>query len=303
MSDFSTGHDAGIDADSKGYAIFLLQWTKCLWQTNVSKREEALKKYVFVLVGALTALSLAACAPSASQMKKVLEDNPEILFSVIEKHPNEFLQTVNKAASQARAAEEQRMAEEETKKRDEEFKAPKQPALPENRAYAGEKTAPVTIVEYSDFQCPYCRRGHATMEQLLKEYPGKVRVLFKNLPIERIHPHALIASKYYEAIALQDPVKAIQFQKMVFDNQDDFSQNGEKYLKEAAKKVGANVAKLSKDISSDEVKKRLDEDRAEAEKFEFSGTPGYLINGVSLRGAYPVEEFKQIIDKHLGVKK
>ncbi len=262
-----------------------------------------MKKFGLASVGVLAVLAVAACAPSASQMEKVLQDNPQILFSVIEKHPNEFLQTVNKAASQARAAEEQKMQEEETKKREDEFKNPKAPTLADNRAYAGDKNAPITIVEYSDFECPYCRRGAATVEAVLKEYPGKVRVLFKNLPIEKLHPHATIAAKYYEAIAIQDPAKAIEFKNMVFQSQPEFAQGGEGFLKETTKKVGANLSKVQKDLTSEEVKKRLAEDRAEAEKFDFSGTPGYLINGVSLRGAYPLEDFKQIIDKHLSTKK
>lgn len=259
--------------------------------------------FVYMFVGVLAFVVMAGCAPSASQMQKVLEDNPEVLFSVIEKHPDKFFQTVQKAQMQMRQGEEERMMKEEGEKREEEFKSPKVPAIADDRAYEGEKSAPVTIVEYSDFECPFCRKGHLTMDQILKEYPGKVKVVFKNLPIERIHPHALIASKYYEAVALQDIKKAAAFKKEVFENQREFTDAGEKFLKDAAKKVGANVAKVQADINSEAVTKRIDEDRAEAEKFEFSGTPGYLINGVSLRGAYPAEEFKKIIDRHLQAKK
>ena len=248
-------------------------------------------------------LGLAGCAPSAPQIKKVLEDNPDILYSVIQKDPKKFLEVVNDAAQKARASEEQKMAEEETKGREEEYKNPKKPDITEDRAVDGPKEAPVTIVEYSDFQCPFCRRGHSTMEKVLKEYGNKVRVIFKDFPIERIHPLAMPASKMYEAIALQDKAKALKFKDIIFNNQDDFAKNGEKYILETAKKVGADVAKAKKDAEGEAVKKRLDADRTEAEKFGFSGTPGYLINGVSLKGAYPFEEFKSIIDKHLASAK
>lgn len=259
-----------------------------------------LMSFVSVMfVGAI----MLGCAPTASQLQKVLEDNPEVLFSVIEKHPDKFFQTVQKAQSQMRQGEEDRMMKEEMEKREEEFKTPKVAVIEDDRAYEGDKNAPVTIVEYSDFECPFCRKGHMTMTQLLKEYPGKVKIVFKNLPIERIHPHALIASKYYEAIALQDIKKAAEFKKEIFDKQREFTADGEKFLKSAAKKVGANLAKVQTDINSETVNKRIEADRAEAEKFEFSGTPGYLINGVSLRGAYPIEEFKKIIDRHLAEKK
>ncbi len=258
-----------------------------------------MKPIIFNLLTVITGLALVACAPSAPQLKKVMEDNPDIMFSVIEKNPDKFLKVVNEAAQKARAGEEEKYRAEETKKREEEFKNPLKPVISDNRAIDGTFAAPVTIVEYSDFQCPFCKRGHATMAQVISQYGDKVKIIFKNFPIERIHPFALKGSQYYEAIALQDKAKALKFKDTVFENQSDFSDKGEAYLKEAAKKVGANMAKLQKDLDSVEVKKRIDEDRQEAEKFGFSGTPGYLINGVSLKGSYPFEDFKQIIDRQL----
>lgn len=69
-----------------------------------------------------------------------------------------------------------------------------------------------------------------------------------------------------------------------------------------AKKVGANVAQMKKDMEGDKVKSIIDADMAEAEKFGISGTPGFIVNGVSIRGAYPFETFKNIIDKKLASK-
>lgn len=259
-----------------------------------------MKTRIFI---AAAALALAGCAPSAPQIKKVLEDNPDILYSVIQKDPAKFLQVVNEAAQKARASEEQKFAEDEKKAREEEFKNPKKPEIADDRAFAGAKDAKVVIVEYSDFQCPFCRRGNSTIEQVLKEFDGKVKVVFKDFPIERIHPLALPASKMYEAIALQDTAKATKYKSYVFNHQDDLVQGGEKFIEKAAKEVGANVAKAKKDAEGDVVKKRIEADHNEAEKFGFTGTPGYLINGVSLKGAYPFEEFKTVIEKQLAANK
>src|SRR3954466_12512532 len=88
--------------------------------------------------------SLVACAPSASQLQKVMEDNPDVLFSVIKKHPDKFLQVVNEAAQAARATEESRAKEEETKNREAEFANPKKPNITDDRAFKGAKDAPVT---------------------------------------------------------------------------------------------------------------------------------------------------------------
>ena len=252
---------------------------------------------------ALAGFALSACAPSAPQLQKVMEEHPEILYSVIQKDPKKFLDVVNEAAQKARAGEEAKFAEEETKKREEEFKNPKKPELTDDRAFAGTKGAPITIVEYSDFQCPFCRRGHDTMREVLKAYEGKVQVIFKDFPIERIHPLARPTSDMYEAIALQDLAKATKFKDIIFDNQDELVKGGQKFIEEAAKRAGANVAKAKADAKGDKVKARIEADKAEAEKFGFSGTPGYLVNGVSLKGAYPLEDFKQVIDKQLAAAK
>ena len=245
---------------------------------------------------------LASCAPSAPQIKKVMEENPDILYSVIQKDPKKFLEVVNEAAQKARAGEEAKFQEDEAKAREEEMKNPKKPELSDDRASVGPANAPITIIEYSDFQCPFCKRGHATMDQVVKEYGDKVHLVFKDFPIDRIHPLALPAARMYEAIALQNKDQATKFKNYVFDHQEDFTSQGPKFLDETAKKVGANVAKAKKDADGDEVKKRIDADRAEAEKFGFSGTPGYLVNGVSLKGAYPYEEFKKLIDMQLAKK-
>jgi protein-disulfide isomerase len=250
----------------------------------------------------LTVAGLTACAPSAPQLKKVMEDNPDILYSVIQKDPKKFLDIVNEAAQKARSQEEQKFVEEEKNRREEEFKNPKKPDIDEKRPAVGPKGAPVTIVEYSDFQCPYCKKGHATMEEVAKMYGDKVRIYFKDLPIERLHPMAMISAKYYEAVALQDGAKATKFKSTVFENQDKLNAEGEKFLEATAKAVGANVAKVKKDLDSPEVKKQIETDQAEANKFGFSGTPGYLVNGVSVKGAYPIEEFKAIIDRQLAKK-
>lgn len=110
---------------------------------------------------------------------------------------------------------------------------------------------------------------------------------------------AMPAAEYFEAIALQDHAKAEKFYNLVFENQGDLRTKKEGALKDFAKKVGADLKKVEKDLKSEVVQKRIEADMEEARKFNFSGTPGFLINGVSLRGAYPFADFKEIIDRHL----
>jgi protein-disulfide isomerase len=248
------------------------------------------------------AFVLTNCTPSAKQLKEAIEKDPSIVFVAIEKDPEKFIEVVNSAAQNAQRKAQEKSAEDETKKRDEEFKNPLKAEIDETRVIFGPKTAPVTIVEYSDFECPYCTRGFQTIQQVKKEYGDKVRVVFKHLPLD-FHPKALPAAKYFEAIGRQDHAKAQKFHDEVFENQGRLKNEGEKYMDGVAKKLGADMKKLAADLKDESLMKRIEADMAEAQKFGISGTPGFLINGVSLRGAYPFSEFKTIIDRHLAESK
>ena len=250
------------------------------------------------LSGLFLVMGLTACAPTSKQLKEAIEKDPSIIYVAIEKDPKGFFETVKKAQeTYAKKAQEDMMVD-ETKKRDDEFANPLKPVVEEGRVVFGPKDAKITIVEYSDFECPYCTRGYQTVKEVLKNYPKDVRVVFKHLPLE-FHPKALPAAKYFEALAKQGDDKAEKFHDAVFQNQDKLKKDGETYLKSVAKSIGADMKKLDKDLNDPSVMTRINADTEEAKKFQISGTPGFVINGVSLRGAYPYEEFKSIIDRHL----
>lgn len=256
-----------------------------------------------VAVAAVSAFVLTTgCAPSAKQMKETIEKDPSIVFAAIEKDPEKFIEVVNKAAQEAQKKAQEKASADETKARDEEFKNPLKPEIQEDRGFIGKKDAKITIVEYSDFECPYCQKGFATIKQVLEAYPNDVRILFKHFPLD-FHPKALPAAKYYEAVAKQSPEKAHKFHDEVFSNQAELRAKGEDFLKAAAKKAGADMKQVEKDLKSDSIMTRINADMEEAKKFGVSGTPGFVINGVSLKGAYPFPAFKEIIDRHLSTMK
>jgi protein-disulfide isomerase len=181
---------------------------------------------------------------------------------------------------------------------EEELKNPKTPDLPKDRAFRGNRKAPIIIVEFSDFQCPYCKVGFQTVEEVRKKYGAKVGFLFRNLPLP-MHPFAMPAAKRFEAIALQSTKKAYEFHDQVFTNQEQLTAEGEKFLDDVATKLKVNMAKMKKDMDGDKVRERLEADRAEAQKNGFQGTPGFIVAGVTLPGAYPQPVFEQIIDTRL----
>ena len=111
---------------------------------------------------------------------------------------------------------------------------------------------------------------------------------------------ALPAAKRFEAIALQSSQKAYAFHDAVFQVNDRLGgASGEGLLDDIAKKIGANMSKMKKDMEGDVVAKHIQDDQAEAQQFGFTGTPGFIINGVSLRGAMPFPAFKEAIEKTL----
>jgi protein-disulfide isomerase len=261
-----------------------------------------LKQQINVLKFAMAAFLFVSCAPNAKQLKEAIEKDPSIVFVAIEKAPDKFIEIVMKAQQDAQKVAGERAQEEEKKQREEEFKNPIKPEIDETRVIFGNKAAPITIVEFSDFQCPYCSRGYQTVEQVRKEYGDKVRVVFKHLPLD-FHPLAMPAARYFEAIAQQDHAKAEKFHNLVFENQGQLKDKGEGYFKEATKKVGADLKKVEAALKDEKITKRIEADMEEAKKYNFSGTPGFIINGVSLKGAYPVGSFKEIIDRQLSDKK
>jgi protein-disulfide isomerase len=181
--------------------------------------------------------------------------------------------------------------------REEELKNPKNPEIGSDRAVMGNRKAPIKVFVYSDFQCPFCKKGFETVEELKKKYGSKLMVMFKHLPLP-FHPMAMPAAKRFEAIALQSPKKAYAFHDEVFKNQGGLS-GGEAFLDEMVKKAGADVDRVKKDMESPKVQQHIQADQEEAKKYNIQGTPGFVVAGVTIKGAYPIQTFVEIIDKRL----
>jgi len=259
-------------------------------------------KLSLLLAAAASTLILSSCATTPAQMSKMLEQHPEILTNAIEKNPDVFMASVQKAAQSAQMRAQENAAKESEARMEEELKNPLKPDINPKRASMGNPSAAITIVEYTDFQCPFCARGYATLEEVRKAYGNKVRVIVKNLPLPN-HPLAMPAAKRFEALLMQNPEKGFAFYHEVFTNQKKLNSGGEKFLDSIAKKTGADMAKLQKDMNSETVRAIIEADMAEAEKFSISGTPGFIVDGVAVRGAYPFEMFKQILDRKLAAQK
>jgi len=253
-------------------------------------------KFSKLLVVFVSAVLLASCTSDEKlkqQMSKVLAEDPKILTDAIEKHPAEFITALQNAAKNAQEEMGKKREEDEKKKLEESFDKPLVAEIRSDESIRGTKGAPITLVEYSDFECPFCSRGFETVMTLMKKYEGKIQFVYKHLPLS-FHEQAMISAQYYEAIRLQDEKKAFAFHDEIFKNQAKLK-NGKAFLDASAKKVGADMGKLKKDLDSDAVKNRIEADMKEASNFGMQGTPGFLLNGVPVRGAYPAEYFEGLI--------
>lgn len=244
----------------------------------------------------VAALVLAtACTTSKEDLKKMLKENPDIITEAIEANPNKFIDALNNAVKAAQEGEGKRREEDEKKALEESFEKPLVADIRSDETFRGPADAPITLIEYSDFECPFCSRGFNTVMELMEKYKGKIRFVYKHLPLS-FHPQAMPASQYYEAIRLQSADKAWEFHDRIYKDQRKL-QNGEAFLKSLAKELKVDMKKLEQDVKSPAVQKRIDADMAEAAKFGFQGTPGFLLNGIPVKGAYPAAHFDGLIEE------
>lgn len=157
----------------------------------------------------------------------------------------------------------------------------------------GPAEAPVTIVMFSDFQCPYCSRGDATLMALREAYDGKLRIVFKNSPLP-FHPYARPAAVAAVCAAAQG--KFWPMHDRLFANQQALDDEA---LARYAKGAGVNLKKWKTCLDGDTPGEVLARDQKLAESLGVSGTPTFFINGHKLVGARPIDQFRQLIDAAL----
>ncbi len=250
--------------------------------------------FILALAASVTLSALArAGEPSEAQIKKALEKNPDLVLDVLRSHKKEFFDLVQEAAQEEQTRRQKEAQEAEEKAFETSFKNPFKPSLDAKTHLRGNKDAKYTLVEYSDFQCPYCSRGYQVVEALRKKYGSDLRFTFKNMPLP-FHPMAMPAAQYFEAAALQSADKAWTLHDKMFENQANLSED---FIKKTAKELGLDLSRLEKDVKGDAVKAKIEADINEAKGFDFTGTPGFLLNGIPVRGAYPVEKFDSIIER------
>lgn len=158
----------------------------------------------------------------------------------------------------------------------------------------GPQNAPITIVEFSDYQCPYCRRWHEQVYQpLLAAYPGQIRVVYRHFPLTSIHPDAFPAA---EAAMCADEQNVFwQFHEKIFSS----DALGSSVYTQYAQELGLDMTAFDACIAGRKYQDAVQADLDFAVNLGVRSTPTFFINGLAIVGAQPLDIFKQVIDKEL----
>lgn len=163
----------------------------------------------------------------------------------------------------------------------------------------GPENAKVVIVEYSDFQCPYCARAHDTLTQVEKEYGDKIRVLHKQFPLA-FHKWAEGGSVGALCVYQQDKAAFWKVYDYLYNNQGTVTpENVKEKVLESVKDTKINKDKFNECYDGKKTLDKVKADMAEGQSVGVSGTPAFLINGRKISGAQPLQNFKAIIDDEL----
>jgi len=152
----------------------------------------------------------------------------------------------------------------------------------------------VSIVEFSDYHCPFCKGVQPTLSVLLAKYPDRVRFVFRDFPLERLHPQAFRAAE--AARCAQDQGKFWEYHDIIFEQAPKAEEID---LKRYAEQVGLDIDKFTSCLFQNVHRQAVQQDRDEGNRLGLDGTPAFFINGRFLSGAQPLEEFVRVIDEEL----
>ncbi len=223
-------------------------------------------------------------------LERIFAERPDLVINVLRKHSELVLDIAQEGSTKRR----KRSLEAQWRK----DRAIDKDVTMDGRPIWGDKDAPITVVEFSDFTCPYCQQAAESLKLIMEEYGGKVRLLFKHTPLSS-SPISIMASEYVIAAGYQSETKAKRLYEAIFSQRARLLEVGEPFLQETAEKLGLNVKKLAQDAGSKRTKNIIEQDLKDAEALGVEGTPYFLVNNLVIRGALPYELFKAAFDFEL----
>ncbi len=169
-------------------------------------------------------------------------------------------------------------------------------AVGDDPTRGGNASAPITIVEFSDFECPFCRRAQSTTSVLREKYGDKIRWVFKDFPLD-FHPQSMGAHIAAECVRKQDEGKFWKYFDRMFSGEQNILHPDS--LRKEAQALNIDMNQFDKCLVDPAIKAEVENDIAEGQGVGVTGTPAFFVNGRMISGALPVEEFEKIISEEL----
>jgi protein-disulfide isomerase len=174
------------------------------------------------------------------------------------------------------------------------LEAPKSEVSFDPARLRGRSNAPVMIVEFSDFQCPFCRKVQATLRSVLAKYEGRVSLAYRDFPLRGMHGQAELAAESARCAGEQG--EFWEYHDLLFENPDKFNRNS---LMELARNLKLNEKQFDGCLSGGKYRAKVEEDLQQGIRAGVLGTPGIFINGILVSGAQPEATFERIIESEL----
>ena len=246
-------------------------------------REKAWRLIAFLLFSCLTLLSWSFPAQAVTRISPQLEEQ---VLQIIRNHPEVILESVQAYQQQQR---------EELQQRQQAFVqqliANPQAVIAQSPT-TGSAEAKILLVEFSDFQCPYCAQAHETVKEFMTKHGEQVTLVYKHYPLTSIHPQALPAAKAAWAAAEQG--KFWQYHDALFTQQE---QLGEELYITIAKNLNLDLEQFNRDRNSSKAEAAVQADMQLAEGLGIAGTPFFLLNGETFSGAVQLGEMEKILER------
>jgi protein-disulfide isomerase len=207
------------------------------------------------------------------QVLQIIRDNPEVLLEALQAYQKQQQQQQEKARAtflqQLRTNSKAIVGQSPTK---------------------GAKNGKILLIEFSDFQCPYCARSIEPLQQFLTKHPEQVTLVYKHFPLIQIHAEALPAAK--ASWAAQQQGKFWEFHNALFVNQEKL---GEALYVDTAKALGLDLQRFNRDRASNAARDAIAQDMRLAEQLGVDGTPFFVMNGTAVSGAVQLSDLEKIL--------
>ncbi len=242
-------------------------------------------KVLGIAILLIFSMTLTSCAPEPTSTN-VSDIDPELeaqVLQIIRENPEVIIGSVEAYQQQARSSGQEKFFEA--------MKANPQSVIGDSPT-TGATSGEIVLLEFSDFQCPFCAKAQGTIKKFLEAHQDKVTLAFKHLPLSRIHPEAIPAAQ--AAWAAQQQGKFWQYHNALFAQQDRL---GEELYLAIARDLNLNLEQFNQDRESSSAIAALESDIQMASTIGVSGTPFFVMNGEPLSGAVELSEFEKTLAK------